>query len=142
MLKLYENSRKDISSNSIFSQIEQFESDESFSIFHAQMDDQINAMIIKVNLSRAVFEHASFFKQFLNILLAHNINHYILDFSNTEFLDSTFLGSLIYFFKKVKNKSSKLSLVIDLSKITILSEVIDLVGIDIFTSLNEAKYGS
>lgn len=133
------NNLTEISSNSIFSRIEQFENDEPFSIFNAQMDERINAMIIKVNLNRAVFEHSSFFRKFVHLLLIHDIKHYILDFSDTVFLDSTFLGSIIYFFKQITAKKSKLSLVIDSSKITILSEVFNLVGVNIFTTLKEAK---
>ena len=139
MLNSHANSETKISSESLLNRIEQHENNELFSIFNAQLDDRINAMIIKVNLNRAVFEHASFFKKFIHLLLMHDIKHYILDFSDTVFLDSTFLGSIIYFFKNVNAKRRKLSLVIDSSKITILSEVFDLGGVNIFTTLKEAK---
>ena len=139
MLNSHTKNQTDISSESRFSSIEQFEDDEPFSIYNAQLDERINAIIIKVNLNRAVFEHSSFFRKFIHLLLMQDIKHYILDFSDTVFLDSTFLGSIIYFFKQVTAKKSKLSLVINSSKITILSEVFDLVGVNIFTTLKEAK---
>lgn len=139
MLNLNANNKSKINSENLISRIEQSESEEPFAIFNAQFDEQSSAMIMKVSLNRAVSEHSPFFKKFANLLLVHDINNYIIDFSDTVFLDSTFLGSIIYLFKQVKAKKKKLSIVIDYSKITILSEVFDISSINVFTSLKDAK---
>lgn len=139
MLNLNTNNKSEINPEDLICRIEQSESEEPFAIFNAQFDEQSGAMIMKVNLNRAVSEHSSFFKKFANILLVNDIHNYIMDFSDTVFLDSTFLGSIINFFKQVKAKKGKLSIVIDYSKIPILSEVFDISSINVFMSLKEAK---
>jgi anti-anti-sigma factor len=112
---------------------------EMHEIFNAQEDENTNTVIIKVNLSRALIEHVSFFRDFTNYLLNPNIKHYILDFTDTIFLDTTFLGSIIYFLKRINSNGGTLSLVINLKKITILSQIKSLSNIlKIYPSLEEA----
>jgi anti-anti-sigma regulatory factor len=103
--------------------IEQNYVNEVHEILDAKTDKNTNTIIVKINLCRAVIEDVAFFKDFTNYLLNPNIKHYILDFSDTIFLDSTFLGSIIIFLKKIKLSRGTLSLVINCDKITILSQI-------------------
>jgi anti-anti-sigma factor len=130
----------DASVVNIFRQrIEQYDREEMDEIFNAQKDKNTNTVIVKVNLCRAVIEHVAFFKDFTNYILNPNIKHYVLDFSNTIFLDSTFLGSIIFFLKRINASGGTLSLVINLEKITILSQIKSLSNIlKIYPSLEEA----
>jgi anti-sigma B factor antagonist len=90
-------------------------------LFTAEEMGQIPSLVIKVKCERAVIEKALIFKEFIDNMIEKDYKHYVLDFSDTLFLDSTFLGSVILFLKKVKLKGSSLSLVVNKEKLTILS---------------------
>jgi anti-sigma B factor antagonist len=125
--------------NKIRKRIEKNEIDALQEYFTSQKDEISNTVIVKVNLCRAVIEHVDNFKKFTNNLLNPNIEHYILDFSETMFLDSTFLGSIIFLLKRINANGGVLSLVINLEKITILFQINSLSKIlKIYPSLAEA----
>jgi len=65
--------------------------------------------------------------------------NFILDLSDTLFLDSTFLGSIVFFLKQVNAIGGSLRLVINSNKVTIISQVQNIKNItDIFSSVDEA----
>jgi anti-anti-sigma factor len=125
--------------NNFRQRIEKNELDALHEFFTLQKDENTNTVVVKVNLCRAVIEHVNNFKKFTNSILNPNIEHYIFDFKETLFLDSTFLGSIIYFLKRISASGGTLSLVINLEKMTILSQINSLSKImEIYPSLEEA----
>lgn len=59
-----------------------------------------NRLVLKVNLLRATANETELFKIFLSKHSESNNNSIILDLSNCNFVDSTFLSSIIAFNKK------------------------------------------
>lgn len=82
-----------------------------------------NTALIKVNLERAVFEFAIIFNHYTEKIIKSDYQNYIFDLSDTLFMDSTFLGSIIVFRKKLHKKGGELSLVISANKLVLLSEI-------------------
>jgi len=82
-----------------------------------------NTALIKVNLERAVFEFAIIFNHYTEKIINSDYQNYIFDLSDTLFMDSTFLGSIIVFRKKLLKKGGELSLVISTNKLVLLSEI-------------------
>ena len=95
--------------------------------------------VIKVNQYRAVFEYAESFKSYFNIEQTLNNNDYIIDLSKVQFLDSTFLGAIIYSLKLANSRGLDLSLILDLEKVKILSHLKNLSNVlKIYPSFEEA----
>ena len=68
--------------------------------------------------------------------------HIILDFTNTELIDSSFLGSLIIFFKRITAAGGSLSLVINQEKTIIFSPIKNIIKmLDIYFSVDDAISG-
>lgn len=100
---------------------------------------EIDGIIIKVKLNRAVLENASEFRNMMNTILSMEYKHYILDFSSVLFMDSTFLGSIVMTLKKIKSMNNTLSLILDYDKIKILAPFKDLKKLlQIYGSTEEA----
>lgn len=96
-------------------------------------------MVIKVNLERAVFEYALLFRNFTKQKLELKHKNFILDLSETLFLDSTFLGSIVFFLKQVNAIGGSLRMVINTNKVTIISQIENMKDIaDTFSSVDEA----
>ena len=74
--------------------------------------------VIKIRLKRAVIDYVKEFKDYVSIFHAESKKDLILDFSETNFIDSSFLGTIISLLKNVTIGKGSLSLVIDSSKIT------------------------
>ncbi len=83
--------------------------------------DDIDAIIVKIKLERAVIENAEAFREIMKRILVMPHKHYILDFTSALFMDSTFLGSLVMTLKQIHSKDSRLSVILDIEKIKILS---------------------
>lgn len=99
----------------------------------------LETTVIKVTLERAVLEYAESFKSYFNIEQTLNNNDYIIDLSNALFLDSTFLGAIIYSLKLANSRGADLIIIVDLKKIKILSHLKNLDKIlNIYPSLEEA----
>jgi anti-anti-sigma factor len=60
-------------------------------------------VIERVNLSRATLKEAESFKQVIEQDLSEGWTIIIIDLSECEFIDSTFLGALVVSLKKVKS---------------------------------------
>jgi anti-anti-sigma factor len=72
----------------------------------------INDVIIEiVNLSRATFKEASEFKNILNEDLEKKFKKVVVDISQCEFMDSTFLGVLVYAQKRISSQGGEIKLV-------------------------------
>ena len=95
--------------------------------------------VVKINLKRAVIDYVSEFKDYIAKNHDKLEQDLILDFSETSFIDSSFLGSVISLLKKVKLGKGNLSLVINSSKITVLLPVKDISKIiNIYPTVNDA----
>ena len=72
----------------------------------------INDVVIEiVNLSRATFKEASDFKKILNEDLEKKFKKIVVDISQCEFMDSTFLGVLVYAQKRISSQGGAIKLV-------------------------------
>ena len=91
--------------------------------FKSSILEHIPAVLIKINLERAVFEQALLFRNYIMKYLETEHKNFILDFSKTIFLDSTFLGSVIFFYKQVDSIGGTVRLVVNTERMTLLSQV-------------------
>ncbi|MBT8377898.1 MAG: STAS domain-containing protein [Ignavibacteria bacterium] len=64
-----------------------------------------------VNLSRATFKEATEFKKILNEDLEKKFKKVVVDISQCEFMDSTFLGVLVYAQKRISTQGGEIKLV-------------------------------
>src|SRR5690606_4231288 len=74
-------------------------------------EEKDNVVVISVNLKRATLVEAEEFKQVLVNDIQRGFKHIVVDLSNCEFIDSTFLGSLVVSLKKLTGLGGDLRLV-------------------------------
>ena len=100
----------------------------------------INDVVIEiVNLSRATFKEATEFKKILNEDLEKKFNKVVVDISQCEFMDSTFLGVLVYAQKRISSQGGEIKLVEPASVFqTLLEKTSTLRIFDTYKSVNEA----
>lgn len=67
--------------------------------------------IVKVNTARATIEKVPDFKLAIKELLDENYTKVIIDLSVCEYIDSTFLGSLVFTQKKLKAVGQEIRLI-------------------------------
>ncbi len=72
----------------------------------------IGYTIVKINTPRATSNEAENFKRFLELEVKNNSLNFIIDFGQCEFIDSTFIGTIVKIFNKVKNGNKNLILVV------------------------------
>ncbi len=77
--------------------------------FIKEVKDDI--LIETVNLTRATLKEAEDFKETLNSDIDSGFKKIVVDLSQCEFIDSTFLGSLVVSLKKVSGLGGDLRLV-------------------------------
>ena len=95
-----------------------------------------------VNLTRATFEHAGIFKSIINDDISNGIRKMVIDLSNCDFMDSTFIGVLVVTLKNIKKLNGKLRIVKPFSIAhSILESTNTLRIFDIYDSLEEATSG-
>jgi len=70
-----------------------------------------NICLITVNISRATLKEAEKFKSLLLEKIQMGIKNVIVDLSQCEFIDSTFLGSLVVSLKKTTSNGGDLRLI-------------------------------
>ncbi len=98
-----------------------------------------NFVIEKVNLSRASIKEATMFRDRMITLVEENRKDIIIDLSKCDFMDSTFLGSLVMIHKKINRQSGKLKLVVISSRIIEMLKQSGLSKVfEIFSSVKEA----
>ncbi|MDX1700159.1 MAG: STAS domain-containing protein [Melioribacteraceae bacterium] len=107
--------------------------------FKSKILEHIPAVLITINLERAVFEQALLFRNYIMNYLESDHKNFILDFSETIFLDSTFLGSVIFFYKKVNSIGGTVRLVVNAERMTLLSQINNFSDIiETFASVDES----
>lgn len=100
--------------------------DENYNYYSSYYYTNLQTTVIEVMLERAVIEYAESFKSYFNIEQTLNNHDYIIDISDALFLDSTFLGAIIYSLKMANSRGADLSIVADLKKVKILTHLTNL----------------
>jgi anti-anti-sigma factor len=102
--------------------------------------EERKGIIIKhVNLTRAKKEHAEEFKKFLLKDINDKSDKIIVDLSSCEFIDSTFISSLVIALKAVNKIGGVLKLVAIHSDVQSVLELTGMVKIfNIYKDVNEA----
>ena len=100
----------------------------------------INDVVVEiVNLSRATFKEATEFKKILNEDLEKKFKKVVVDISQCEFMDSTFLGVLVYAQKRISSQGGEIKLVEPASVFqTLLEKTSTLRIFDTHKSVNNA----
>jgi anti-anti-sigma factor len=107
--------------------------------FSSQILSNLPGMLIKVKLERAVFEYALIFRRYVEKVVTPEYKNYIIDLSDTLFLDSTFLGSIIVLLKKIDKMGGTLRVVVNSEKMVLISQIKDVGDImETFASVDEA----
>ena len=68
-------------------------------------------VIVRVNLFTATFRDANLFREFIDTHLIFSQKKIIIDLSYCHYIDSTFVGTIVKIFKKVREKKGNLKLV-------------------------------
>lgn len=98
-----------------------------------------NTVVVKINRERCTIDNVDRFKNYISTNYISAYPEIILDLSLVEFIDSTFLGSIILLFKNVKAKKHSIKLVVDLDKIKIMTPFKQLKSlIDTYSSVEQA----
>lgn len=79
-----------------------------------------DATIFRINHLRLQIEEAKQVRDFLLINIQKGHKEFIIDITNCEFMDSTFLGAIIQVSKKINRENGKIILAADPEKIRIL----------------------
>lgn len=131
----------------------QFEMNEMESYFHKeilkrQADDNpfsyinrndTDATIFKINHLRVEIEEAKKVREFLLVNVQKGHRKFIIDLTNCEFMDSTFLGAIIQVSKKISVDNGRIILAADPKKIKILHALKELSNfLTITSSVDEA----
>lgn len=102
--------------------------------FHSEKKN--NIIIVTVNLKRATNTTAEKFKlNFLNNIKNEH-KKYLIDLSQCEYMDSSFLGSIIFIYKKISTSGGELKLVAPHQDIKILLEI---TSVNKFVDVYETK---
>lgn len=74
--------------------------------------EHINDVLIeKVNITRATIKEAGIFKERLFAVVLMGQKKIIIDLSECNFIDSTFLGALVIILKRISEKGGELKIV-------------------------------
>ncbi len=74
-------------------------------------EEHRNVLVEKVNLTRATLKEAEEFKSHLVFDIQEGWQKIVVDLSDCEFIDSTFLGALVVSLKKVTSMGGDIKLV-------------------------------
>ncbi|MBU1097144.1 MAG: hypothetical protein CVV23_06750 [Ignavibacteriae bacterium HGW-Ignavibacteriae-2] len=69
-------------------------------------------LVVKINTPDATLKYAQRFKSYLTRLIENDEKKILIDCRNVNFMDSTFLGSLVFTLKKMATSGGDLKLVI------------------------------
>jgi anti-anti-sigma factor len=93
-------------------------------------------LIEKLNLKRATTKDAEEYRKHLLNEIDGGAKKIIIDLSSCEFMDSSFLGSIIAIFKKLSESGGELKLIVTQQDIRILLEI---TSINKFIEVYETK---
>ena len=102
-------------------------------------EKQGGVIVKQVHLTRATKDHAEAFKKFLIKDINEKNNKIIVDLSECEFIDSTFISTLVIALKSVNKIKGSLKLVAIHSDVLSILELTGLVKVfEVFKSVKEA----
>jgi len=97
------------------------------------------ATIVRVNHIRAASEEAKVFREFTLINIHQGHKEFIIDLSKCEFMDSTFLGTIILLTKRLRLENGSIILVADSQKLKVIHALVELSKIlKVFNTIDEA----
>ncbi len=79
--------------------------------FSVNYRKETNQTVVKINTPRATINEAQNFKSFFNNNIA-GTTKIIIDFGNCEFIDSTFIGTIVKIYNKFDSANKNLVLVV------------------------------
>ena len=96
--------------------------------------------IINVQLYSANLEKALPLRDYLLKMVKDDKKNFIIDLSHTEYIDSTFLGSLVFVLKKLKQVDGKIVLILgNSSKATTMFEITNMNKVfEVYENVEEA----
>lgn len=101
-----------------------------------------DVLIESVNFSRATFKEAGIFKDRLVYDILRNNLKIIIDLSQCEYIDSTFLGALVVVLKKMTERGGEIKYVIPQPSALYLFKITGLYGVlNLYKSKEEALEG-
>jgi anti-anti-sigma factor len=102
--------------------------------------EEIKGIIVKhVHLTRATKDQAEKFKKFLMKEIEENHPKMVIDLGECEFIDSTFISSLVTALKAINQKSGILKIVANHSEIQSVLELTGMVKVfEIYKNVKEA----
>lgn len=101
-----------------------------------------DVLIESVNFSRATFKEAGIFKDRLVYDILRNNLKIIIDLSQCEYIDSTFLGALVVVLKKMTERGGEIKYVIPQPSALYLFRITGLYGVlNLYKSKEEALEG-
>ncbi len=103
-------------------------------------EEEVKGILVKyVHLTRATKDHAEQFKKFLMKDIEENYNKIIIDLNECEFIDSTFISSLVTGLKAVNQKGGSLKIVANHSEVQSVLELTGMVKVfEIYKDVKEA----
>lgn len=72
-----------------------------------------NILIVDINVETATLENAKSFKEYLSRRIEEGSKNFIIDLTKVGYMDSTFLGSLVFSLKKTVAEGGDLKLVLE-----------------------------
>jgi anti-anti-sigma factor len=101
-----------------------------------------DVLIESVNFSRATFKEAGMFKDRLVYDILRNNLKIVIDLSQCEYIDSTFLGALVVVLKKMTERGGEIKYVIPQPSALYLFKITGLYGVlNLYKSKEEALQG-
>ncbi len=101
-----------------------------------------DVLIESVNFSRATFKEAGMFKDRLVFDILRNNLKIVIDLSQCEYIDSTFLGALVVVLKKMTERGGEIKYVIPQPSALYLFKITGLYGVlNLYKSKEEALQG-
>lgn len=96
-------------------------------------------LIERINFTRATFKEAQEFKERIEMDILTNQLKIIIDLSNCEYIDSTFLGVLVVVLKKMAEKSGEIKYIIPKPSAQFLFKITGLYGVlNLYRTVEEA----
>ena len=104
-----------------------------------KVENHVEIALVDVDLHRATLNESEEFKKILLTQIEGGIKKLIVDLSQCEFIDSTFLGALVVTLKKITQQSGDLKLVGFQPAVQSMFELTRMYRIfEAFTNKNEA----
>ena len=79
--------------------------------FSIVQDYDHNLTVFCVNLRRASYQKSTGFKELISKVINSGVKRIIIDLTKQKFIDSAFMGAMVFAFKSLKSREGELKLV-------------------------------